>query len=154
MLREAHRALAPGGTLIVTVPHRGPTRGIDAVNLYSALRRRRPSLPELEGLVGTDEGEHHHFSVTELRGLLEPDFTVERIARTGLGLQELVTLTILTLRVALHAPRLARLVMPAHLVVNILDDVLPTGPFAYNLAVCARSNKPEGGSPQSAGNPA
>jgi SAM-dependent methyltransferase len=141
-LREAHRALRPGGTLIVSVPHSGPTRRIDAVNVYSALRRRRPSWPELEGLVGTDEGAHHHFSATELRGLLEPDFTVERIARTGLGLQELVSLTIMALRVPLHAPRLARLVRPLHLVFYIVDDLLPTGPFAYHLTVRAHSNEP------------
>ena len=138
-LAEAHRVLRPGGTLIVSVPHRGPTRAIDAVNVYSRLRRRRPDWPQLEGVVGTDEGEHHHFSLAELTAMLEPQFTVDRVARTGLGLQELVTLSILALRVPLRAPRAARAIMPLHLIAYIVDDLMPTGRFAYHLAVRASS---------------
>lgn len=142
VLAEAHRVLRPGGTIIVSVPHRGPTRHLDAVNVYAALRRRRPSWPELEGMVGTDDDEHHHFASEELLGLLEPQFTVDRVARTGVGLQELVTLSILAMRVPLRAPRAARAIMPLHLIAYIFDDLLPTGRFAYHLAVRACSNKP------------
>ncbi|HUB73225.1 MAG TPA: class I SAM-dependent methyltransferase [Solirubrobacteraceae bacterium] len=142
-IAEAHRVLRSGGTIIVSVPHRGPTRVLDAVNVYSRLRRRRPEWPELEGVVGTDEGEHRHFSLRELTALLEPQFTVERVARTGLGLQELVTLSILALRVPLKAPRAARVIMPLHLIAYIVDDLMPTGAFAYHLAVRARRNELE-----------
>lgn len=142
VLAEAYRVLRPGGTIIVSVPHRGPTRHLDAVNVYGALRRRRPSLPELEGVVGTDDDEHHHFATEELLGLLEARFTVDRVARTGVGLQELVSLTILALRVGARAPRAARAIMPLHLIAYIVDDLLPTGRFAYHLAVRACSNKP------------
>ncbi len=152
VLREAHRVLRPGGTIIVSVPHSGPTRGLDGVNVYAALRRRRPSWPQLEGVVGTDDGEHRHFTAEELGGLLEPQFAVDRVARTGLGLQELVTLSILALRVPLRAPRAARVLMPLHLLAYILDDLLPTGRFGYHLAVRAHSVKPEGGSEESEGN--
>ena len=109
--------------------------------MYAALRRRRPSWPELEGVVGTDEEEHRHFATDELAALLEPDFTVERMARTGLGLQELVTLAILAVRVPLHAPRASRLLMPLHLIAYIFDDLLPTGRFAYHIAMRGSSNK-------------
>ncbi|MCW3020225.1 MAG: type 11 methyltransferase [Solirubrobacterales bacterium] len=142
VLEEAHRVLRPGGTIIVSVPHRGPTRHLDAVNVYAALRRRRPSWPELEGVVGTEDEEHRHFAGDELIGLLEPQFTVDRVARTGVGLQELVSLGILALRVPLRAPRAARVIMPLHLLAYIFDDLLPTGRFAYHLAVRGRSNKP------------
>jgi SAM-dependent methyltransferase len=141
VLAEAHRVLRPGGTIIVSVPHRGPTRHLDAVNVYAALRRRRPSWPELEGTVGTDEEEHRHFATDELAALLEPHFTVERMARTGLGLQELVTLAILAVQVPLHAPRASRLLMPLHLIAYIFDDLLPTGRFAYHIAMRGSSNK-------------
>src|SRR5262249_38992881 len=107
-LAEAHRVLAPRGVLILTTPHRGPTSGLDSVNLYAAMRRRRPSWPSLEGMVATDDGEHRHFSLPELRSLLEPSFAVERAARTGLGLQELVNLAILIASGPLHAPRAAK----------------------------------------------
>jgi SAM-dependent methyltransferase len=142
VLREAHRVLRPGGTLIVTVPHRGATAGLDALNLYGEVRRRRPELPALEeGTVATEE-EHHHFAVAELAALLEPEFEIQRLARTGLGLQELATLGIIALRVGLQAPRAARLLMPVHFFAYLLDDLLPTGPLAYHLAVRARAHKP------------
>jgi len=141
VLREAYRILRPGGAIIVSVPHRGPTRVLDAVNVYAALRRRSPSLPELDGVFGIEDDEHRHFTAEELSGMLGPSFTVDRIARTGVGLQELVTLSILGCRVVLHAPRAARVLMPLHLIAYIVDDLLPTGQFAYHLAVRAYSNK-------------
>lgn len=149
VLAEAGRVLRPGGTLIVTVPHSGPTQVIDALNLYTALRRRRPELPVLEeGVLATEDGEHRHFTAGELGALLGPDFTVERVARTGVGLQELVHLAMLMMRVGLRAQRAAQLVAPLHLIAYILDDLVPTGPFAYHLAVRARRNRgpePTGG---------
>jgi SAM-dependent methyltransferase len=142
-LAEAYRVMAPGGALIVTTPHRGPTRGLDSVNLYTAMRRRRPSWPALEGMVATEDGEHRHFSVSGIRSLLGPSFTVERAARTGLGLQELVNLAIQIAEGPLRAPRAARALGLLHLAVYVLDDMIPTGPFAYHLAVRAHSNKRE-----------
>jgi len=143
-LAEAHRVLRPGGAVIVSVPHRGPTSALDSVNLYTALRRGRPSWPALEGMVATDDGQHRHFSVAELRALLDPWFAVDHVVRTGLGLQELVNLGILMARVPLGAPRAAKLLMPLHLGVYIVDDMIPTGRFAYHLAVRAYSNKRAG----------
>ena len=141
-LSEAHRVLAPGGAIILSVPHRGPTRGLDALNLYAALRRRRPSLPALEeGVVATESERHRHYSLSELERMLQPRFTVERTARTGLGLQELVLLAMLTLRAPLRAPRLAGLLAPLYFLAYILDDLMPTGRFGYHLAVRAWTNK-------------
>jgi SAM-dependent methyltransferase len=143
-LAEAHRVLRPGGTLIISVPHRGATSWLDSVNLYAAMRRYRPSWPTLEGMVATEDGQHHHFAVADLRGLLEPWFAVEEVARTGFGLQELVNLAMLMIQVPLRAPRAAKLLMPLHLLVYILDDSIPTGRFGYHLAVRARANKRDG----------
>ena len=64
------------------------------------------------------------------------------MARTGLGLQELATLGIIALRVGLRAPRAARVLMPLHFLAYLVDDLLPTGPLAYHLAVRARAQKP------------
>jgi SAM-dependent methyltransferase len=143
-LAEADRVLRPGGTLIISVPHRGATSWLDSVNLYDAMRRRRPSWPTLDGMVATEDGQHHHFTVAELRALLEPSFAVDRIARTGFGLQELVNLAMLMIQVPLRAPRAAKLLMPLHLLVYILDDSIPIGRFGYHLAVRARAHKRDG----------
>ena len=142
VLQEAHRVLRANGTIIVTVPHAGATSGIDALNLYAAVRRRRPRLAPLEEGTLATELDHHHFAVAELRRLLEPGFALDRVARTGLGLQELATLGIIALRVGLRAPRAAALLRPLHFLAYLVDDLLPTGPLAYNLAVRARAQKP------------
>jgi len=89
-------------------------------------------------VLATEDGVHRHFSAGEIEEMLGPDFTVERIARTGLGLQELVHLSMLALRLRLRAQALARLLAPLHLVAYILDDMVPTGACAYHLAVQAR----------------
>jgi hypothetical protein len=46
------------------------------------------------------------------------------------------------LRVPLRAPRAATVLMPLYFIAYLVDDALPTGPFAYHLAVRARGNKP------------
>jgi SAM-dependent methyltransferase len=140
VLGEAARVLRQGGTLIVTVPHKGLTRHLDALNIYESLRRTRPSLPPHdEGLLATEDGEHRHFTADELAEMFGAQFTIEEIARTGLGLQELVHLAMLALNVR-GAQRISRLLAPLHLITYILDDMVPTGPCAYHLAVRARKN--------------
>jgi hypothetical protein len=74
----------------------------------------------------------------ELEALLRPHFEVDRVARTGLGVQELFHLGLLALRVPLRAERVARALLPLHLVIYLLDDLLPLGRFGYHLTVRAR----------------
>jgi SAM-dependent methyltransferase len=137
VLAEARRVLRPHGAIIVTVPHAGLLGGLDALNLYAALRRRWPSLPSLEAATESDGGPHRHYRLSELKTALAPWFVVDRASRTGLGLQELVTIAMIAARVGLCAPWLARGLMPLHLIVSVVDDALPAGPLAYNLAVRA-----------------
>jgi SAM-dependent methyltransferase len=142
-LSEAARVLGPGGTLIVTVPHEGLTRHLDALNIYDSLRRRRPDLPPHdEGLLATEDGVHRHFRAEELGEMFGAQFTIERVARTGVGLQELVHMAMLALNVR-GAQRISRLLAPVHLIAYILDDMVPTGPCAYHLAVRARKSGAE-----------
>jgi SAM-dependent methyltransferase len=142
-IAEARRVIRPGGVLIVSVPHRGLLHRLDALNVYESLRRRRPHWPPLEAATESGGHEHRHFAVRELEDLLRPHFVVDRVARTGLGVQELVHLGLLMLRVPLRAERVARLFLPLHLVVYLLDDLLPLGRFGYHLAVRARAVSPE-----------
>jgi len=137
-IAEARRVIRPGGVLIVSVPHRGLLHRLDALNVYESLRRRRPHWPPLEAATESGGHEHRHFTVQELEELLKPHFAVDRVARTALGLQELVHLALLMLRVPLKAERVTRSLLPVHLVVYLLDDLLPLGRFGYHLAVRAR----------------
>jgi SAM-dependent methyltransferase len=132
---EAHRVLRPGGVVIVSVPHRGPQYRLDSLNVYQALRTRRPSWPRLEPATESAGGVHRHFTVGELRRLLAPSFEVDRVQRSGLGLQEPVYLAGLLARIPRRRDRVGRFAVVFHLLVYLLDDLVPWGPFGYHLAV-------------------
>src|SRR5262249_3224066 len=105
VLAEARRVLRPGGVLILSVPHKGLLAQLDSLNVYSALRRRFPSLEPLEqdeagSVPGDGEGEyvnetHRHFTIAELEELFGDGFAVERVARTGLGVTEVLNIGLL-----------------------------------------------------------
>jgi SAM-dependent methyltransferase len=138
-IAEARRVVRPGGVLVASVPHRGLLHRLDALNVYESLRRRRPSWPPLEAATESGGHEHRHFTVRELEELLGPHFAVERVSRTGLGLQELVHLSLLLLRIPLKAERVTRWLLPVHLVVYLVDDLVPLGRAGYHLTVKARA---------------
>jgi SAM-dependent methyltransferase len=132
---EAHRVLRPGGVLVVSVPHRGPQLALDSLNLYRALRRRRPSWPPLEPATESADGIHRHYAVDEMRELLSPGFEVDRVQRSGLGLQEPVYLAGLVARVPRRTDQVGRLALTLHLILYLLDDLVPWGRLGYHLAV-------------------
>ncbi len=139
VLAEVRRVLKPGGTVIVSVPHKGATRWLDALNLYQAARRRWPSLPPLHEATDSDGGPHQHFTAAELEAILGHGFEIDRVARTGLGLQEPVTVVMLAIGAGLRAERIAAALSPLHFLAYMVDDLLPTGPLAYHIAVRAKS---------------
>jgi hypothetical protein len=122
---------------VVSVPHRGPQHRLDSLNLYRALRRRRPSWPPLEPATESADGVHRHFTVEELSELLAPGFAVDRVQRSALGLQEPVYLAGLIARVPRGADDVGRLTTTLHLVLYLLDDLAPWGPLGYHLTVRA-----------------
>jgi SAM-dependent methyltransferase len=138
-IAEAHRVLRPGGALVVSVPHQGALRRLDALNTYTSLRRHRPSWPPLEAPTQSGSGVHRHFAAAELTELLGPGFTVDRLVRTGTGMPELVQLARLVIRARREAPRLCALLGWLYLFAYLVDDVLPLGPLGYHLTVRARA---------------
>jgi len=136
---EARRVLRSGGTVIVSVPHRGVLAGLDSLNVYPALRRRRPNWPPLDPADDCDGG-HRHFTVDELRALLEKHgFVVTRTARTGLGIAEPFRLAVLVVfKGLLRMNPVHDALMVLYPVLYVLDDLVPTGRFAFYLAVQAR----------------
>jgi len=138
-VEEAHRVLRPDGILVLSVPHRGPLHRLDALNVYQALRRSRPTWPALEPATESAGGTHRHYTVRQLDALLAPWFAIDRVARTGLGLPELVYLAGLLARVPLRTTTVPRAVLPVHLLAYVLDDLLALGPLGYHATVRARA---------------
>ncbi|WP_341716234.1 class I SAM-dependent methyltransferase [Micromonospora sp. FIMYZ51] len=138
VLAEAYRVLRAGGWLVVSVPHRGLLAPLDSMNVYPALRRRRPSWLPLESAEGSDAGHHQHFTLDEVRRILGPRFAVDRVARTGLGLAEVYHLAILVVfKGLLRWPRVYQVLLLGHLAAYVLDDLLPLGRASYYLTVRA-----------------
>lgn len=138
VLAEVHRVLRPMGTIIISVPHRGLLTALDSNNVYAALQRRRPSWPPLEPAEGSATGVHAHYSAAQARALIGSGFTVDRITRTGLGLAEVFHLAILiTFKALLRRPGIYRALLPLHLLVYLVDDLIPAGPLSNSITVRA-----------------
>ena len=138
-LAEARRILRPGGCLLISVPHAGLFATLDANNIYARVRRRWPSLPPLEPYDAADTGHHRHFSLDELRRLLGPGYTVDRVAYTGLGLAELLHLLVLLLfRIVVYwQGGYVALRLLLHFTTYLVEDCLPCGTLGYHLTVRA-----------------
>jgi SAM-dependent methyltransferase len=140
VLAEARRVLRPGGCLVVSVPHKGLLAFLDSNNVYNKLRRRWRSWPPLDSCEESGSGMHLHYPLDELRALLGPGFTIDRVARTGLGLSEVLHLTLRVTFQALLRWQAAYLALrPLHFLVYLVDDLIPAGPIGYHLMLRARA---------------
>ncbi len=144
-IAEAHRVVRSRGVVIVSVPHRGLLHRLDALNVYAAMRRRRPMWPPLEEPTKSGSGAHRHFTASELVTLLRPWFAIDRMTRTGLGLAEFVSLARLLLRATVGAPRARAALAWLYLVAYLAEDPIPLGRLGYHLTVRAE-RLPAGGS--------
>lgn len=136
-ISEVARLLKPGGTVVVSVPHRGPLAWLDSLNVYARfvkLTHHGKFPPEIAAT-----GVHHHYSVGDLRTLLGPEFVVTRVERTGLGLAEVVNLVLQVLfRWLVQWERAYQIAAFAYYTVYLVEDMLPLGPFGYHLLLAAR----------------
>ena len=122
-LNELFRVLRPGGMLILTTPHRGLFSFMDPVNVLRRLGR-------------SDEPEHRHYSVGDLRRLLDASrwagsYEIVRVHRSGLLL--------FPLALWLAAIPLATSVVRKLVDIAIeIDSFLRWGPLAYSVALKVR----------------
>lgn len=133
---EVARTLKPGGAVALSVPHRGLLWRLDSLNLYATLvRATRHGLfpPEIAAT-----GVHRHYTLDQVRALLGDRFEIRRVARTGLGVAELVNLPLLVLlRWVIPWDTLYQIVAFAYYTVYLAEDVFPLGPLGYHLFVLA-----------------
>jgi SAM-dependent methyltransferase len=140
VLAEVRRVLRPGGSLVLSVPHRGIFAAIDSNNAYTSLRRRFPFFLPLEPCEESASGTHRHYSIDEVRALMGPGFAIDRASRTGVGLAEALHLGILVAFKGLLRWRGGYMVL-RHLYFTafLLEDLIPSGPLGYSLTVRARA---------------
>ena len=133
VIAEAHRVLRPGGVLVV---ERSPPRAAALARRAQFVRSAPPPVSVVAGARGCDRVRRRRASPLPGRGarraLLAPSFSVDRVARTGLGLQELVTIALLVIRVGAARAAIARALLPLHLLVYIADDLIPAGPLGIS----------------------
>lgn len=150
-LREIGRVLAPGGLLMVSVPHRGRFAEWDSLNRYARWRRRLPWLPSLDE---TEESavEHRHFSPSELADMARGVFSFRFVGTSGIGWPELLNEALLLVcLVVLRSPWLYRRLRYVYFTAYLLDDLLSIGPGGYHLFAIAErvpvgmAQTPEGG---------
>lgn len=135
-LDEIARLLRPGGTLVLSVPHRGTLWALDSLNLYARFVRltRHGRFPPEIAATGT----HRHYSVAQLSALLGPRFTLTAVSRTGLGLAELVNLPLLVaFRWLLPLEPLYAVLAYSYYAAYLLEDLLPLGTYGYHLMIVA-----------------
>lgn len=149
LLHEAWRLLRPGGRLILTTPYAGLFTWADPGNLkfrFPQLHRwyhvrtqpeyyqRRFVDSRKEGLFGDvslDSMWHKHYTLRQIRGLLEPRFSLVSSHRHALLMPLLIDLNILLrMLTGRFSALLERAVQ--------LDQGLTAGPLSYLVMICAR----------------
>ena len=133
---EVYRVLRTGGTLVISVPHKGALAWLDSLNLWD-FYCGGGSHP-IDEVIPGGYSYHRHYSEADLRAMLGSRFEVRAVERTGLGVVESLNLAILflckgLLRSQWLYDRLAFLYYGAY----ILEDQVRGGRASYHLMLQA-----------------
>jgi SAM-dependent methyltransferase len=140
VIGEVQRVLKPGGTLILSVPHRGLLSWLDSLNVYARLVRTTHHGLFPQEIAQT--GMHRHYSVDQLRILLGPAFTLERVCCTGLGIAELVNLPLLVFcRYFFSWEGLYQILQYVYFLVYLLEDLIPLGRIGYHVMIVVKKQE-------------
>ena len=136
VLQEVRRVLRPGGTLVLSVPAKGAMRWLDSLNIWDFYSGSGSHPPEEE--IPGGYRYHRHYNLADLRALLSPGFTIQKVERTGLGLIEPLNLALLALcKGLLHSQWLYDRLVYLYYGAYIAEDTLRCGPASYHLMIQA-----------------
>src|SRR5207244_2162689 len=91
-------------------------------------------------------GIHRHYSLKDVQALLGPEFRIQRIICTGLGVAELVNLPLLVgCRYILRWELLYQILQYVYFLIYLLEDLLPLGRAGYHLMVVVTKTTPSAG---------
>jgi SAM-dependent methyltransferase len=148
-LDEIYRILAPGGRLILTVPHAGLFAFLDIDNVALAIRKYAPALYDAlfylkerrmpERRPGY-ENWHRHYTYEALSALLTSSrfargFAIERVRYCGLIMDAVVSIAYQAARALLGFER-ANAVLAALNPLYSADYAVDYGRLSYNIALC------------------
>lgn len=136
LIAEIVRVLRPGGTWTVTVPYHGPLRWLSPENMAADYPRMfgllskfiRPQIWIREH--NATDSRHRHFSLDELRNLVDGRLNVEQSIRRGSLVYALSYLAL-----CFPPPLVTRFWTTACFTAMAADYQISYGPLAYNLAV-------------------
>lgn len=136
VLAEVYRVLRPGGTLILSVPHKGALSWLDSLNVWDYFAGGGSHPPE--EVIPGGYRYHRHYGEADLRRLLGDRFLVQRVERTGLGLVEPLNLALLALcKGLLRSQWLYDRAVYLYYGAYIAEDLLRCGTASYHIMLRA-----------------
>lgn len=140
-VREIHRVLKPGGILILSTPHRGLFYFLDPLDAKFKFLRLGKALYGTEkydraypGCYGGLKG-HKHYTLDEIKKLLDEGFQIDRVYRNSLILHPLSTWIYL---LAKKAGLMNRVLERTLQIISDFDFSCRYGRFSFNMHVLAR----------------
>jgi len=155
-LNEMHRILKPGGTIIISTPHRGLFSLLDPYNygynfrkylpflykfVYKAIRLiKEKKIPKKFNPIHLEK--HEHYSLKDFIEMLsisnfDNNFEIEKVFRSGLFFEVFAMNLEVFLSIFLKR-ELVRSILAPFIWLGNVDYWIPYGPFAYNIALKIR----------------
>ncbi|MBI5324210.1 MAG: class I SAM-dependent methyltransferase [Ignavibacteriae bacterium] len=152
-LNEMHRILKPGGTIIISTPHKGLFTFLDPYNYGYYLRKCFPWLYKVmykiirlikERTIPKEfnpehQEKHFHYSLRNYKKMLNQsgfsgNFIIEKVFRSGL-LIEVFTMNLESFLKIIIPMRIVRVILKPFYWLSQIDYWIPYGKLAYNIAV-------------------